>query len=156
MREMRSPFFRSNRGSVTIEFSIIFVTFILTLLFCSEIGRLLYISASLDLAVSEAAKSAKNKEKSDNISYQTLFRQKFMDQQGVLGTFITGNNTVTAHVKFSNTVSDIINNNMSTTYSNAVLAHYTVNYTYQPVFFPIPSVWANTLLTREVIFVQES
>lgn len=58
MRKKRWLFYRSNTGSVTIEFTIVFVIFIFTLLFSAEISRLIYISASLDLAVSEAAKAA--------------------------------------------------------------------------------------------------
>ncbi len=156
MRVMRFRFLCSNTGSMTIEFSIVIVLFIFTLLFCSEIARLFYISASLDLAVSEAAKSAKNKELSDSKDYQTLFREKLIMQQGVLGTFITANNAVIANVKFGNTISDIINNNMNTINGDETLASYTVSYTYKPIFFPIPSIWANTLLSREVIFVQEN
>ncbi|CNE66050.1 TadE/TadG family type IV pilus assembly protein [Yersinia mollaretii] len=156
MRVIRFPFFHSNTGSMTIEFSIVIVMFIFSLLFCSEIARLFYISASLDLAVSEAAKSAKNKEQSDSKDYQILFREKLIIQQGVLGTFITANNAVITNVKFSNTISDIISNNMKSTNGNEKLASYTVRYTYKPIFFPIPSLWANNLLSREVIFVQEN
>lgn len=138
MRVIRFPFFHSNTGSMTIEFSIVIVMFIFSLLFCSEIARLFYISASLDLAVSEAAKSAKNKEQSDSKDYQTLSREKLIIQQGVLGTFITANNAVITNVKFSNTISDIISNNMKSTNGNEKLASYTVRYTYKPIFSPSP------------------
>lgn len=156
MRVMKFRFFRSNIGSMTIEFAIVIVLFIFTLLFCSEIARLFYISASLDLAVSEAAKSAKNKEQSDSKDYQTLFHETLIQQQGVLGTFITANNTVIANVIFSNSISDIINNNTNTINRNEALASYSVSYTYKPIFFPIPSLWTNNILFREVIFVQEN
>ncbi|WP_145515997.1 TadE/TadG family type IV pilus assembly protein [Yersinia aleksiciae] len=155
MGERRWFFFRSNKGSVAIEFSIVFVLFVLTLLFSSEVSRLFYISASLDLAVSEAAKSAKNKEKSDNATYQSKFFEKLNAQQGMLGKFINQNN-VTVNVSFSNNISDIIADNMSTRYANQKLARYTVRYTYSPVFFRIPSIWTANLLSREVIFVQEN
>ncbi|WP_145492692.1 TadE/TadG family type IV pilus assembly protein [Yersinia aleksiciae] len=156
MRESRFLFFRTNRGSVTVEFSISFILFLFMILFSAEISRLFYISSSLDLAVSEAAKSAKNKEQSDNTTYQSAFLQKLITQRGVLGTFITSNNAVTANVEFSDNISDIITNNMSAVYTDQKLARYTVSYTYSPIFFPIPSLWANTLLSREVIFVQEN
>ncbi|MDN0122203.1 TadE/TadG family type IV pilus assembly protein [Yersinia aleksiciae] len=156
MRESRFLFFRTNRGSVTVEFSISFILFLFMILFSAEISRLFYISSSLDLAVSEAAKSAKNKEQSDNTTYQSAFLQKLITQRGVLGIFITSNNAVTANVEFSDNISDIITNNMSAVYTDQKLARYTVSYTYSPIFFPIPSLWANTLLSREVIFVQEN
>ncbi|MBS0054009.1 TadE family protein [Yersinia sp. Marseille-Q3913] len=148
-------FLRSSNGSVAVEFAIVFIPFIFSLLFSAEISRLLYISASLDLAVSEAAKSAKNKEIGDSTTYHSAFLKNLMTQQGVLGTFITTNNSVTANVEFSNNISDIITNKMSKIDTGQKLARYTVNYTYSPLFFPIPSIWSNTLLSREVIFVQE-
>ncbi|WP_409994328.1 TadE/TadG family type IV pilus assembly protein [Yersinia sp. KBS0713] len=156
MCKIKRLFFQSNSGSVAIEFSILFILLIFTLLFSAEISRLLYISASLDLAVSEAAKSAKNKKENDSATYQSVFLNRLMAQQGVLGAFITNNNAVTASVEFSDNISDIIANKMSKVYTDQKLARYSVSYTYSPLFFPIPSVWSNILLSREVIFVQEN
>ena len=154
MHKKRWRFFRSNTGSVTVEFTIVFVLFIFTLLFSAEISRLLYISASLDLAVSEAAKSAKNKE-INNESYQSIFNSKLIEQQGIFGKFISPNNTV-ATVEFANSIADITSNKMSAQHSNQKLARYTVRYKYKPMFFSIPSIWADSLLSREVIFAQEN
>ncbi|HHL2499864.1 TPA: TadE/TadG family type IV pilus assembly protein [Yersinia enterocolitica] len=147
-------FSRSNRGSITIEFTIIFILFLFMLLLSAEISRLFYISASLDLAVSEAAKSAKNKDPTDNTSYTSVLQEKFMAYHGVLGPFIAENNNVNTDVVFSEDVSDLINNTTSI-YTTSPLAKYSVSYLYHPMFFPISSLWANTLLSREVIFVQE-
>lgn len=144
----------SNKGSITIEFSMAFLIFIFTLLFSAEIARLFYTSASLDLAVSEAVKSAKNKQLSDGDSYNAVLKEKLFAQQGVLGTVITDNNSVKTSVKFNLSIDDIINNNVSDD-NRSPLAKYTVSYLYRPIFFPIPSFWANTLLSREVIFAQE-
>lgn len=149
-------FLRSSNGSVTVEFATVFILFIFTLLFSAEISRLLYISASLDLAVSEAEKSAKNKQEDDSATYQSVFLNSLMAQKGLLGTFITNNNAVTANVEFSDNTADIIANKMSKVYTDQKLARYSVSYTYSPLFFPIPSVWSNILLSREVIFVQEN
>lgn len=161
MRNMRWRFLHSHNGSITIEFSIVIILFLFIILSCAEIGRLLYISASLDFVVSEAAKSAKNKLIYDSKTYQEVFQEKFMAQQGVLGLFISDNNSVIVNITFSNDISDIINNsylenNQNARYRNEVLARYAVNYLYRPILFPISSQWANTLLKREVIFVQES
>ncbi|WP_072102632.1 TadE/TadG family type IV pilus assembly protein [Yersinia intermedia] len=154
MRKKRWLFFCSNIGSVTIEFTIVLTLFILTLLFSAEISRLLYISASLDLAVSEAAKSAKNKEINSE-SYQSIFNSKIIEQQGMFGKFISPDNTV-ATVEFANSIADITSNKMTTHHPNQKLARYSVRYKYKPTLFPIPSIWANSLLSREVIFVQEN
>ena len=163
-------FFRSNRGSITIEFSILFVLFLFILLSSAEMARLFYISSNLDLAVSEATKAAKNKSKDDRTTYNTIVRQKLITQTGVFGSFITNENIIT-QVAFSNSIDDIINDSLFDSIGNNLneiisggrhnddslsLAKYTVIYSYQPIFFPISSVFANTLLRREVIFVQEN
>ncbi|MFL4556662.1 TadE/TadG family type IV pilus assembly protein [Yersinia kristensenii] len=173
MSETIINFFRSNRGSITIEFSIVFVLFLFILLSSAEMARLFYISSSLDLAVSEATKAAKNKRTDDKTTYNTIVRQRLMTQTGVLGSFITDENLIT-QVVFSNSIDDIINDSIFDSIGNDIgnnlneiitggrhnddslpLAKYTVIYSYNPIFFPIPSVFANTLLKREVIFVQE-
>ncbi|CNH77454.1 putative tight adherance operon protein [Yersinia frederiksenii] len=154
MSKITRSFIHSRKGSITIEFSIVFFLFIVTLLFSAEITRLFYTSASLDLAISEAVKSAKNKQRNDSDSYNTVLKKTLLSQQGVLGTFITDDNSVKTSVKFSLSIDDIINNNMSDD-NKSPLAKYTVSYLYRPVFFPIPSIWANSLLLREVIFAQE-
>ncbi|CFQ53926.1 putative tight adherance operon protein [Yersinia frederiksenii] len=154
MSKITRSFIHSRKGSITIEFSIVFFLFIVTLLFSAEITRLFYTSASLDLAISEAVKSAKNKQRNDSDSYNTVLKKTLLSQQGVLGTFITDDNSVKTSVKFSLSIDDIINNNMSDD-NKSPLAKYTVSYLYRPVLFPIPSIWANSLLLREVIFAQE-
>lgn len=155
MRVTSLRFFYSNRGSITIEFSIVFVLFLFIFLLSAEISRLFYISASLDLAVSEAAKSAKNKDPNNNVSYKSVLQKKLTTHHGVLGSFIVKNNEVTANVVFSESISDMINDKISTDH-NLPLAKYSVSYLYRPVFFPISLSWANTLLIREVIFAQEN
>ncbi|CNK50494.1 pilus assembly protein [Yersinia alsatica] len=154
MSKITHSFIHSRKGSITIEFIIVFFLFIVMLLFSAEITRLFYTSASLDLAISEAVKSAKNKQRNDSDSYNTILKKRLLSQQGVLGTFITDDNSVKTSVIFSLSIDDIINNNMSGD-NKSPLAKYTVSYLYRPVFFPIPSIWANSLLLREVIFAQE-
>ncbi|CNK81234.1 putative tight adherance operon protein [Yersinia frederiksenii] len=154
MSEITSSFIHSRKGSITIEFSMVFILFIVMLLFSAEIARLFYTSASLDLAISEAVKSAKNKQRDDSNSYNTVLKKELLSQRGILGTFITDDNSVKTSVTFSLSIDDIINNNMSGD-NKSPLAKYTVSYLYRPVFFPIPSLWADSLLLREVIFAQE-
>ncbi|EPS8492741.1 TadE/TadG family type IV pilus assembly protein [Yersinia enterocolitica] len=153
MNENIINFFRSNKGSVAIEFSIVSILFLLTLLSSAEIARLLYISSNLDLAFSEAVKTAKNRNITDNRDYNTILRQNLITQTGVFGAFIADSNIVT-DVTFSNSINDIINNAQQDD-NNLVLAKYTVSYTYRAVFFPLSTIFSNTLLRREVIFVQE-
>ncbi|MFV8801419.1 TadE/TadG family type IV pilus assembly protein [Yersinia sp. LJYL362] len=155
MSEVPLRFFHSNRGSITIEFSMVFILFLFILLLSAEISRLCYISASLDFAVSEAAKSAKNKDPSNNSSSASVLQQKLAAHHGILGPFITEGNKVNINIAFSENISDIINNNTSNN-DTLSLARYSFRYLYRPFFFPISPYWANTLLLREVIFAQEN
>lgn len=155
MKGMLQYFFHSNRGSITVEFSFVLILFLFILLSGVEIARLFYISASLDLAVSEAAKSAKNKEPTNNSSYTSVLQQKLTTHYGVLGSFITTENEIKNNVVFSENILDMINNKTSNN-NKLPLARYSVSYLYRPVFFPLSLSWANTLLLREVIFVQEN
>ncbi|WP_145524375.1 TadE/TadG family type IV pilus assembly protein [Yersinia vastinensis] len=155
MKRSITLFFRQNNGSITIEYAILFTLFIFMLLASAEISRLLYISSSLDLAISEAAKSAKNKKSNDNSSYLSVLKQNLVKQKGMLGIFITKDNQVGARIFFYQNLSDIINNNPSDN-TRSPLAKYTVSYLYHPIFFPFSTHWSKTLLSREVIFVQEN
>lgn len=148
-------FFNSNRGSITVEFSIVLVLFFFVLLSSAEISRLFYISSSLDLAVSEAVKSAKNKESTNSHSYTSVLQRKLATHHGVLGPFISESNKININVVFSENISDLVNNKNSND-STLPLAKYSISYLYSPVFFPISPSWANTLLLREVVFAQEN
>ena len=103
------------------------------------------------LAVSEAVKSTKNRENNNS----AVLRQNLNSQNGILGTFITNDNAINTTVECSNSRYNLINHTYSGS-QRSPLAKYSVTYTYQPLFFPISSHWANIQLSREVIFVQEN
>ncbi|QCT20894.1 pilus assembly protein [Jejubacter calystegiae] len=153
---LKKTFSRDQTGVASIEFSLSIIAFVILLFFIAEIARMSYISAVLDLALSEASKSAKNASTFDS-SYQTRFRQRFVSNGGHLWDFLTKNNEVELRVYFSDSVGDMIRNGGSSSANsrNMALARYQVHYRYQPMFFPFPGFWANSLLYREVIFVQE-
>ncbi|WP_016680406.1 TadE/TadG family type IV pilus assembly protein, partial [Yersinia pestis] len=78
----------ANRGSIAVEFTLIFILFIFMLLLVAETSRLFYTSANLDFALSEAAKTAKNRDAENVLSYQQLFEHNFNRQVTVLGSLI--------------------------------------------------------------------
>ncbi len=59
MRDTILRLLPANRGSIAVEFTLIFILFIFMLLLVAETSRLFYTSANLDFALSEAAKTAK-------------------------------------------------------------------------------------------------
>ncbi|MGL9735662.1 MAG: TadE/TadG family type IV pilus assembly protein [Symbiopectobacterium sp.] len=58
--------YRSSTGSAALEFSLIFIPFIMAFLFLAELCRVIYISSSLDFVLAES-------------SYRTSLRQPDSD-----------------------------------------------------------------------------
>lgn len=146
---------RCRRGAVTVEFALTIIVFIFLVLFVAETARLAYISSVLDLAVSEAAKDAKNAP-ADTSSYDARFRSRLLSQGGHLWSFLTAADATEITIAFAPTIAEMSDSGGETSdYSDMPIARYQVKYHYHPMFFPFPGLWANNFLNREVIFVQE-
>ena len=109
----------------------------------------------LDLAVSEAAKEAKNAPSDLDGGYQSRFQRRLTDQGGALWGFLTRADAVKVTISYAETIKEMIDSGGGSRASQRPLARYQLAYQYHPMFFPFPGFWANNLLTREVIFVQE-
>lgn len=143
------------QGAVTVEFSITIIFFIFMVLYVAETARLAYISSVLDLAVSEAAKDAKNAP-ADSDSYEGRFEKRLLTQGGHLWGFLTRADATEINISYASSISEMINNGGGGgDYKSMPVARYQVEYHYHPMFFPFPGFWANNFLNREVIFVQE-
>ncbi|AJI94107.1 tadE-like family protein [Yersinia ruckeri] len=143
-----------SKGSAVLELTLGIIPILLLLMTIAEVSRFIYISNILDLAISNAAKKAKNTKASNQSDYHQIFAESLNQQIGSFGYLITTNNNFILEVQFSDSLSDLIADN----YHNAgdhPIGKYRLNYSYQPIFIPISSAWANSLLSREVIFVQE-
>jgi Flp pilus assembly protein TadG len=145
----------NQEGVVTVEFSLTVIVFIFMVLFVAETARLSYVSSVIDLAVSEAAKDAKNGPSSVDGGYRNRFEKRLMEQGGALWGFLTKADAVDITIAYSGSINDMISNGGSGNFAKQTLARYQLSYQYHPMFFPFPGFWANNLLTREVIFVQE-
>ncbi|PNS11949.1 pilus assembly protein TadE [Mixta theicola] len=144
------------RGSVTVEFAFTVIVFLMLVLFVAEISRLAYVSSIIDLAVSEAAKEAKNSSSSQSGDYRSRFEQRLFQRGGSLWTFLTRADAVTINIAYAASINEMINHGGSTAdHHFRPLARYQLQYRYHPMFFFLPDVWANNFLNREVIFVQE-
>lgn len=153
---LRERFTTDNRGAVSIEFSLTVMLFIILVLFAAEIARMSYISAVIDLAVSEAAKESKNASAADRGGYDRRFQARITQQGGVLWGFLTQADAVTMKITYASSIREMIQNGGGSGNSHyKPLARYQLQYKYHPMFFPFPGFWANNLLNREVIFVQE-
>ncbi|MFD1800832.1 TadE/TadG family type IV pilus assembly protein [Mixta tenebrionis] len=152
----QSRFLKNQQGIATIEFALTVVIFICMFLFVVEIARLAYVSSVIDLAVSEAAKEAKNAPAGSNGGYRSRFEQRLLTQGGTFWSFLTREDAVSINIAFATSIRDMIDNGGDTSnYIKRPIARYQVIYHYHPMFFPFPGAWANQFLNREVIFVQE-
>ena len=79
---------RGEQGVITIEVSFIFIIFIFFIFLFFEVNRFVYVSATIDLTLSEAARITSRTESRDsnytdifasNIRQQSSFRKMFID-----------------------------------------------------------------------------
>lgn len=152
-----SHFLHEQRGVASIEFALTVMLFLFMVFFIAEMSRMAYVSSVIDLAVSEAAKAAKNAPE-DNHGYQRRFRNLLTGEGGALWSFLTEADALEMNIYYANSVKEMVETGGSegqeNTYGNS-LARYHLLYHYHPMFFPFPQSWAEPLFNREVIFVQE-
>ncbi len=141
---------QGQRGAVMIEFVMTSLVFLLMLFLLMEVARLSYISAVLNLSITEAAKSAKNSQNiNGEAAYNAVFKHNLaaaQQSQNRLWNFLAEEHTLRTTVTFIGTRVGLADNQ---------LARYKLEYPYEPKFFPLPANWVAKLLKKEVIFVQE-
>lgn len=155
MRRTSRDLAANQQGVATIEFALTVIVFIFMVLFVAETARLAYVSSVIDLAVSEAAKEAKNAPSSVDGGYRNRFEKRLTEQGGAIWGFLTKTDAVDITLAYADSINDMVSNGGSSNFTRQPLARYQLSYQYHPMFFPFPGFWANNLLTREVIFVQE-
>ncbi|AIU86951.1 TadE/TadG family type IV pilus assembly protein [Pectobacterium odoriferum] len=152
---LRLSLIKDCRGIATIEFALTVMVFIIMVLFMIECARLAYVSSVIDLAVSEAAKDAKNAPENLDGGYRSRFEKRLMDRGGSLWGFLTHKDAVSINLGYAKSIDDMVRTGGGSSTRNQPLARYQLSYRYQPMFFPFPHFWADSLMNREVIFVQE-
>ncbi|RWR03299.1 pilus assembly protein TadE [[Pantoea] beijingensis] len=151
-------FTQDQRGVATVEFALLAVVFFMILFFTAEISRVAYVSSVIDLALSESAKSAKNEHaiSKDGTTDSSRFQQRLLQDGGRLWGFLRNNDMVNIEITYADSVAEMIaSGGHQGNGTNQALARYHLIYQYKAMFFPFPKSWVNSLLNREVIFVQE-
>lgn len=148
-------FISTRRGVATIEFSLTALMFFTLILFFAEMMSITYISAAMDLVISEAAKKAKNSSPAVNKNYADVFKKTLSQRQGLLERFMLSSD-ITVETHYCNSIDELKTACSSKQAENNRIARYKFSYHYRPLFFPYPTSWTNKITTREVIFVQES
>ncbi len=148
-------------GVITIEFSFIFIIFVFFIFLMFEICRFMYISASVDLTLAEAARITS---RSENIyDYSDLFDTHITEQSAFWAMFINPEN-FTLKVTHCSSVIEAMNGKCVTSDgSDYPLAVYSAGYRYRPLLFAFDNnASVKKLLTslqgtlnRRLVYVQE-
>lgn len=146
---------RSSRGSAALEFSLLFIPFVMAFLFLAELCRVVYISSALDLILAES--SYRTSLRQFDSDYHAYFTKALNERLAVWPLF-TKKNTMSVSAQYCYNIEALIENDKHCSSTDAVgkpLALYHVNMHYQPLFFLFPTVMVEQQWKRKIVFVQE-
>ncbi|WP_367272951.1 TadE/TadG family type IV pilus assembly protein [Candidatus Symbiopectobacterium sp.] len=147
--------YRSSSGSSALEFSLLFIPFVMAFLFLAELCRVVYISSALDLILAES--SYRTSLRQPDSDYHAYFTKALKKRLGVWPLF-SRNIEVHVSARYCDDVTALIENVKYCSSIHATgkpLALYHVNINYQPLFFLFPTVMVEQQWKRKVAFVQE-
>lgn len=171
----RIPFLRrfskDKSGVVAVEMTLVFIPFILLFLFIAELCSVLYVSVSIDLAMAEAMRFTSSSSSADMTEYKRTFLQKMQDRVTELPLMIYKAENVNFDVKYCESLEKIANGTCNSSSpsqpsldadgepiygTGTPLAFYSVQYTYTPLFLPIPNSVVNPAMARNGIYIMET
>lgn len=151
----KTSWYRSSSGSAALEFSLLFIPFVMAFLFLAELCRVVYISSALDLILAES--SYRTSLRQPDSDYHAYFTKAMNKRLGAWPLF-TENIAISSSARYCNNINELIDNakHCSSTHATGKpLALYLVNIDYQPLFFLFPAVIVEQQWKRKVAFVQE-
>ncbi|EMF0717563.1 pilus assembly protein [Citrobacter freundii] len=159
MRKLKRLFSQED-GAATVEFAFVAIPFIITLLFIMELCRIIYIMSSVDLILSETgSETAISMNVADNEKYFNDAVNK-MAKGWIL--LLSGNNVkIQTNIEYCMSIGHFIDDKclpVSPGYdasATAELAIYSITVPYEPLFFVFPGTFAQNVMTRKIILVQE-
>lgn len=143
-------------GSATaaIEFSLILIPFMTTIMFIAEICRVIYISSSVDLILSESAWKASISQNPEN--YERYFNQ-VLNARIAQWPLLSREVKATVSIKYCDSINQIITGScVNNNGTSKPLAIYNVKIFYTPLFFIIPASMIFGEIKRSILLVQES
>ncbi|EBS6151965.1 pilus assembly protein [Salmonella enterica subsp. enterica serovar Chester] len=147
----------SNSGAASIEFSLILIPFLASILFIMELCRIMYLTAAIDLVLAESGRYISLEP--SVIDYAQNFN-KMLNDNIVLWPLLASGQSVDVSVYHCEKVSDLSNIasscTMDDTTGKKILAMYSVNYQYKPLFFIFSAGFFDSLLSRKLIYIQEA
>lgn len=143
----------SEQGIAAIEFSMVFIPFIISILFIAEMCRVVFISSALDLIIAESGHIAAITRVPEN--YQHYFNEE-VNKRMADWPLISRDVRVELSVSWCDNISAVINHACTTAdVSSKPLAFYQVTTDYQPLFFFFPSQSVIRELSRKILLIQE-
>ncbi|EIY2675374.1 hypothetical protein MMK78_006275 [Raoultella planticola] len=140
-------------GVAAMEFSMVFIPFIISILFIAEMCRVVFISSALDLIIAESGHIAAITRVPEN--YQHYFNDE-INKRMADWPLISRDVHVELSVAWCDSISAVLNHACTTTDArNKPLAFYSVTTDYQPLFFFFPSQSVIRELSRKILLVQE-
>lgn len=147
--------YRSSSGNAALEFSLLFIPFVMAFLFLAELCRVIYISSALDLILAESSYSTSLRQPGSD--YSAYFKKAFNERLAVW-PLLTKNIVMHVSTQYCYGITALIKNgkHCSSTHSVGMpLALYHVNVGYQPLFFQFPTLMVEQRWRRKIVFVQE-
>ncbi|EKA2346743.1 pilus assembly protein [Salmonella enterica subsp. enterica serovar Newport] len=146
----------SNNGTASIEFSLVLIPFLASVLFILELCRIMYLTAAIDLVLAESAHYTSLE---PSVTDYELSFNKMLNDNIVLWPLLASGQSVDATVLHCDKISDLVNTASSCTIDDTagskILALYSLKYHYKPLFFIFSDGHFDSLFTRKIIYIQE-
>lgn len=141
-------------GGVTIEYAIVIIPFIITVLFIMELCRVTYIMSSIDLILAEGSGAAASL--SDTSSGGDYFKRMIKKQAEQSPLLLSDDIDVITDVSYCQNISQLLDDRCTPTGAeSAPLSIYKISVPYKPLFFIFPISFLKDKMSRKVIMVQE-
>lgn len=146
-----------NSGAASIEFSVVLIPFLASLLFIMELCRIMYLTAAVDLVLAESARYISLEPSATD--YSQSFNRVLNDNIALWPLLASGQpvNVSVSHCANLADLRDMVSRcTMDDADGNRALAVYSLTYHYKPLFFIFSAGKFDSLLSRKVVFIQEA
>lgn len=149
-------FWMRDSGVASIEFSMVFIPFIMSILFVAELCRIVYLSSTLDLVLAESGHIASISTSASN--YEKYFSQE-MNKRIKQKPLFSRDASVNVSILYCDSIDALTSPNFSSCIAgppdNMPLAIYSIRIDYNPLFFIFPRDVAVRELSRRIVLIQE-
>ncbi|MWP46337.1 TadE/TadG family type IV pilus assembly protein [Gilliamella sp. Pas-s27] len=145
-------FFRQKNASVSIEFAIVFPSFIVLFLFVLEFSRIMFVGSALDLMTTEITRKTAISEQ-QNYDQQL---QQLIESEAPLWPYIADPQKFHITVAYCETIEKAINNNCQGSPSDDThILLFELTYDYYAIFSQLFSRILDTSLKKKTIVYRE-